>query len=79
MISSSYAFKNIKNRNPISFRLQILHLSIYRILITQLYNISKIQKIYIFITASKRDFENLFFLFKKFFKNCIIKLLKGGF
>ena len=29
--------------------------------------------------ASKRDFENLFFLFKKFSKNYIIKLLKGGF
>ena len=30
MISSSYTFKNIKNRNPISFRLQIPHLFIYR-------------------------------------------------
>ena len=60
MISSSYTFKNIKNRNPISFRLQIVH--------------NKWMK-YIY----KRDFENLFFLFKKFFKNCIIKLLKGGF
>ena len=28
--------------------------------------------------ASKRDFENLFFLFKKFSKNYIIKLLKKG-
>ena len=30
-----------------------------------------------FPTASKRDFENLFFLFKKFFKNYIIRLSKG--
>ena len=32
-----------------------------------------------FTIANKRDFENLFFLFKKLFKNYIIKLSKGGF
>ena len=31
-----------------------------------------------FTIASKRDFENLFFLFKKFSKNYIIKLSRGG-
>ena len=30
MISSLYTFKNIKSKNPISFKLQILYLSIYR-------------------------------------------------
>ena len=33
---------------------------------------------YIFTIANKRDFENLFFLFKKLFKNYIIKLSKKG-
>ena len=79
MISSSYTFKNIKTEIQLALDYRYFTcLFIYRILITQLYNISKIQK-NIFTTASKRDFENLFFLFKKFFKNCIIKLLKGGF
>ena len=31
-----------------------------------------------FTIANKRDFENLFFLFKKLFKNYIIKLSKRG-